>query len=139
MTKGLNTEKEAAWGRADGGFNRVAALLRASAEIARAAARLTKIARSQIPLAAPTLDPRMQRFDTKRSASEDYIGSRSFPEGDRDGAAGNARQAISADAIHAIDGFAARMKTFDAMTRVGQSVLAGNPPKRVGLATGSTT
>ena len=139
MTKRSNTANEAAAARAVVGFNRVADFLRASAEIARATARLTKIARSQIPVAAPTLVPKTQRFDTKRSASEGHIGSRNFPEGDRHDAEGNARQAMSTDAIQAIDGFGARMKTFDAMTRVGQSVLAGIATEHVGLASGSKT
>jgi hypothetical protein len=139
VTKRSNKENEAASARAEGGFNRVADLLRSSAEIARATARLTKIARSQVPLAAPTLVPKTQRFDTKRSASAAHNGSRRFPEGDGDGAAGIARQPISADAIHAIDGFAARMKTLNAMTRVGQSVLAGKATEHVGLASGSKT
>ena len=134
MTRRSNTENKAASARADGGFNRVADLLRASAEIAR----VTKIARSQVPLAAPTLVPKTQRFDTGRSASEGHIGSRNFSEGDR-GDAENARQVMSAEAIDAIDGFAARMKAFDAMTRVGQSVLAGEATEPVGLSTGAKT
>lgn len=131
MTKRSNTDNEAASARAHRGFNRVAGLVRASADIARATDRLARIARQQIPIVVSDLVPRtVLRSEMKRSA-EDDIGSRSAPEGNRQVAGGSA--------IHGIHGFAMKMKAFDAMTRVGESVLGGKATDRVGLASRSKT
>jgi hypothetical protein len=130
MTKRSNTAKEAASARAGGGFNRVAGLVRASAEIARTTDRLARIARQQIPIVASAL---------VRGNSEDHGGSRSSPDGDRRGATGSSNQSMSTDAIEAIHGFAARMKAIEAATRVGKTVLPAKVVDRVGLASGSET
>src|SRR5712692_628189 len=73
-----------------------------------------------------------------RSASEQRSGSRSSREENRQDARRNAPQSASADPIHAINGFARKLKAIDAMTRVGESVLGGKAIDRVGLASGST-
>src|SRR5713101_229269 len=101
MKKRSNTENEAASARSHTGFNRVAGLVRASAEIARTTDRLAKIARQQIPFAATALVPRRGA----RTASRGRDGFQRSPGGDRHGVEGNTRQSMSADAIHAISGF----------------------------------
>jgi len=76
MKKRSNTENEAASARSRTGFNRVAGLVRASAQIARTTDRLAKIARQQIPFAATALVSRTG----PHLASDDHDGSRSGPE-----------------------------------------------------------
>ena len=127
MTKRSNTVNEAASARADGGFNRVAGLVRPSAEIARTTERLAKIARQQIPIAASALVPRIGAHPA------DQAGSESGPESNRDGVRRNPNQSTSAEASRAIKGFAAKLKAIDAATRVGSSM------GRVGLASGTMT
>ncbi len=134
MTKRSNTANEAAAARAVVGFNRVADFLRASAEIARATARLTKIARSQIPIAAPTLVSR-----TDQPGWEGPDGSQRSPLENRPSARINALQFMRADAIHSIDGFATKLKAIDAMARVRENVLVGKAINRVSLASSRTS
>jgi hypothetical protein len=136
MTKRSNTENESASARAHGGFNRVASLIGASAEIARTTDLLAQIARRQIPLAAPALVPRIgPRPEMQRSASEGHIGSWNSPERNRDGAQGNAPRSTGADPIHAISEFATKVNAIDAVTRGG--VLRDKGMDRVGFASGS--
>jgi len=129
MKKRINTENEAGPARAFGAFSRAAGLIRASADIALATDRLVKIARRQIPIAAPTLVSR-----TDQPGWERRDGSQRSPEENRPSARMNALQFMRADAIHSIDGFETKLKAIDAMTRVRENELVGRAIDRAGLA-----
>ena len=133
MTKRSNTENGSA--RADRGFNRVAALVRASAELARVTDRFAKIARPQIQIEASALVPRIEsRQEMKDSGSKSHAGSQSPRKENRDGSGRSSPQSMRADAIHAIDGFATKLKAIGAMTRVRENVLVGEATDRASLA-----
>ena len=133
MRKRSNTENASA--RADGGFNRVAALVRASAEFTRLTDRFAKIARPQIQIEASALVPRIgSRPEMKSNGSKSQAGSESPREDNRDGARESSPQSMRADAIDAIDGFATKLKAIDAMTRVRENVLVGKATKPASLA-----
>jgi hypothetical protein len=133
MTKRSNTENASA--RADGGFNRVTALVRASAELARVTDRFAKIARPQIQIEASALVPRIESHpEMKGGGSKSHAGSRSPREDNRDGAGGSSPQSMRAQAIYAIDGFATKLKAIGAMTRVPENGLVGKAADRARLA-----
>ena len=133
MTKRSNIENAST--RADGGFNRAAALVRASAEFTRLTDRFAKIARPQIQIEASALVPRIgSPSEMKGGGSKSHTGSESPREDNRDGARGSSPQSMRADAIHAIDGFATKLKAIDAMTRVRENLLVGKATEPASLA-----
>ena len=128
MTKRAKTENASA--RADGGFKRVADLVRASAGFARMTDRFAKIARAQIQIEGSALVPRIgSRPEIKSSGSKNHVGYQSSHEENRDHVRG-----MRADAIHAIHGIATKLKAIGAMTRVRENVLVGKAVDRAGLA-----